>query len=88
MFYPVGSKPTVCAFTYTPNIVVTGHQSGKVSLFDVTTGEEVNSNERAHGDEVTDLQLSPDKSYFITSSKDKSARVRPPSFSFRFFICS
>lgn len=75
MFYPVGSKATVCAFTYTPDIIVTGHKSGKVSLFDVKSGEEINSNERAHGDEVTDLQLSPDKSYFVTSSKDKSARV-------------
>jgi translation initiation factor 3 subunit I len=76
MFYPVGSKATVCAFTYTSGLIVTGHKSGKVALFDVKTGEEVLNNERAHSDEVTDLQLSPDRSYFITSSKDKIARVR------------
>lgn len=76
LFYPIGSKATVCAFTYTPGIVVTGHESGKVALFDVKTGDEVNNNERAHMDVVTDLQLSKDRTYFITSSKDKTARVR------------
>jgi translation initiation factor 3 subunit I len=75
-FNPIGSKATVCAFSYTPGIIVTGHESGKVALFDVKTGDEVNNNERAHMDTVTDLQLSKDRSYFITSSKDKTARVR------------
>jgi WD40 repeat protein len=27
------------------------------------------------GNQVTDLQLSPDGTYFITSSKDKTAKV-------------
>jgi translation initiation factor 3 subunit I len=76
MFNPIGSKPTVCAFSYVPNIIVTGHESGKVALFDVRTGDEVNNNERAHMDVVTDLQLSKDRTYFVTSSKDKTARVR------------
>jgi WD40 repeat protein len=75
MFNPIGSKATVCAFTYTPGIIVTGHESGKVALFDVKTGDEVLNNERAHMDIVTDLQLSQDRSYFVTSSKDKTARV-------------
>ncbi|EGN94035.1 hypothetical protein SERLA73DRAFT_189186 [Serpula lacrymans var. lacrymans S7.3] len=75
MFNPIGSKATVCAFTYTPNLIVTGHESGKVALFDVTTGDEVLNNERAHMDVVTDMQLSTDKTYFITSSKDKTARL-------------
>ena len=76
MFHPIGSKATVCAFTYTPNLVLTGHESGKIALFDVVSGAEVLNNERAHMDVVTDLQLSPDRSYFVTSSKDKTARVR------------
>jgi translation initiation factor 3 subunit I len=75
-FNPIGSKATVCAFAGAgPEMIVSGHESGKVALFDSAKGEEVESNERAHGDVVTDLQLSPDRSYFITSSKDKSARV-------------
>lgn len=75
MFHPVGSKATVCAFTYKPNLIVTGHESGKVALFDVISGTEVLNNERAHMDQVTDLQLSLDRTYFITSSKDKTARL-------------
>lgn len=75
MFHPVGSKATVCAFPYMPGMILTGHESGKVALFDAETGEEVLSNERAHMDVVTDLQLSADRSYFITSSKDKTARI-------------
>jgi translation initiation factor 3 subunit I len=77
MFNPIGSKATVCAFTYLPGLIVTGHESGKVALFDVKTGDEVLNNERAHMDVVTDLQLSQDGTYFITSSKDKTARVSP-----------
>jgi translation initiation factor 3 subunit I len=76
MFNPIGSKATVCAFTLTPNIIITGHESGKVALFNVKTGDEVDSNERAHGDVVTDMQMSKDGTYCITASKDKSARVR------------
>jgi len=75
MFNPIGSKATVCAFTYTPGLIITGHESGKVALFDVRTGDEVLNNERAHMDVVTDLQLSQDRTYFVTSSKDKAARI-------------
>ncbi|KAF4577052.1 translation initiation factor eIF3 subunit [Pleurotus pulmonarius] len=75
MFNPIGSKATVCAFTPTPNVIVTGHESGKVALFNVKSGEEIENNERAHMDVVTDLQLSKDGTYFITSSKDKTARI-------------
>ena len=75
MFNPVGSKATVCAFTLTPNVIITGHESGKVALFNVKTGEEIENNERAHSDVVTDLQLSKDRTYCITASKDKAARV-------------
>ena len=76
MFNPIGSKATVCAFTPAKNVIITGHESGKVALFNVKSGEEIESNERAHGDIITDLQLSKDRTYCITSSKDKSARVR------------
>lgn len=78
MFHPVGSKATVCAFSYIPNMILTGHESGKVAMFDTKSGEEVLNNERAHMDSVTDMQLSVDRTYFVTSSKDKTARVRLP----------
>ncbi|KAI5118251.1 hypothetical protein M0805_007500 [Coniferiporia weirii] len=75
MFNPIGSKPTVCTFAHTPDRILTGHESGKVALFDAKTGDEVLNNERAHMDIVTDLQIAPDRSYFITSSKDKTTRL-------------
>jgi translation initiation factor 3 subunit I len=76
-FNPIGSKATVCTFAHDKSLILTGHESGKIALFDVATGDEINNNEKAHMDVVTDLQLSPDRSYFITSSKDKTARVSP-----------
>ena len=42
-----------------------GHRTG----VDVPPGHEVLSNERAHTDVVTDMQLSADGSCFITSNK-------------------
>ena len=33
--------------------------------------------------QVTDLQWAPDRTYFITASKDKSAKVRPTLLSGR-----
>jgi len=74
-FNPIGSKATVCTFGFSKKHILTGHESGKVALFDVKTGDEVLNNEKAHMDVVTDLQLSEDRSYFITSSKDKTARL-------------
>jgi len=74
-FNPIGTKATVATFSYTNDIVITGHESGKISQFDVKSGEEINSNQRAHLEQVTDLQLSLDHTYFITSSKDRSAKL-------------
>lgn len=74
-FSPVGSKATVCSFTLREGIIVTGHESGKLALFDYRTGEEIENNERAHSDTITDLQMSKDWTYCVTSSKDKTARL-------------
>lgn len=48
-----------------------GRQSGELLI-----------NEPAHEDgmQVTDLQMSSDRTYFITASKDKTARVSTFSF--------
>ncbi|KAJ7180750.1 WD40-repeat-containing domain protein [Mycena filopes] len=75
LFNPIGSKATVCAFTLTPDVIITGHESGKVALFNVETGQEIASNERAHSGKVTDLQLSKDRTYCVTSSEDQIARI-------------
>lgn len=75
-FSPIGSKATVAAFAPLGREIITGHESGKVALFDAETGEEIEVNEKAHLGQVTDLQLSPDGTYFVTSSKDQTAKVR------------
>ncbi|KZV81304.1 putative TIF34-translation initiation factor eIF3, p39 subunit [Exidia glandulosa HHB12029] len=75
VFHPIGSKATVVTFAHKPSLILTGHESGKIALFSAETGEEVETNQKAHMETITDLQLSPDRSYFITSSKDKTARL-------------
>lgn len=74
-FEPEGSKTTVAAFTATTNEIVTAHESGKVAKFNYEEKKQIAANEHAHLDSIMDLQLSPDQSYFITSSKDKVAKV-------------
>lgn len=75
MFHPIESKATVLSFSHTSDLLVTGHESGKITLFNAKTGEEVVANKRAHREVITDIQMSQDRSYFITSSKDKSAKL-------------
>ncbi|KAL7420899.1 translation initiation factor eIF3 subunit [Cryptotrichosporon argae] len=70
-----GSKATVALFAPLSDFILTGHESGKVAKFDAKSGAEVGSNEDSHKAVVTDMQLSPDGTYFITSSKDKTARL-------------
>ncbi|RXK41074.1 eukaryotic translation initiation factor 3 subunit I [Tremella mesenterica] len=74
-----GSKATVAVFSPLSDFVITGHENGKVAKYDIKTGEEVKSvspeDGEGHRAEITDMQLSPDGTYLITSSKDKTARI-------------
>ena len=74
-----GSKATVALFTPLSDFILTGHENGKVAKYEVNSGQEVNAVTDAHRLEITDIQLSPDGTYFITSSKDKTARVSSSS---------
>lgn len=72
---PVGeSKMTFAAWIYDGKHIVAGHADGSVSKYDSETGEKVLTG-KGHEQTVTDLQTSPDKTYFITSSKDKTAKL-------------
>ncbi|KAF2665623.1 eukaryotic translation initiation factor-like protein 3 subunit [Microthyrium microscopicum] len=70
------SKATVAGFSYNAKYIIAGHEDGTVTQYDGKTGEYID-NIQAHEEEmqVTDLQWSPDRTYFITSSKDKSAKL-------------
>jgi WD40 repeat protein len=72
-----GSKATVAIWAPLSDYILTGHESGKVAKYNAKTGEEVEVAEGYHTKEVTDIQLSPDGTYFITSSRDRTARVGP-----------
>lgn len=70
------SKATVAGFSYMNKYIIAGHEDGSVSQYDFKTGEQL-ENVQVHEDDmqITDLQWSPDRTYFITSSKDKSAKL-------------
>jgi translation initiation factor 3 subunit I len=75
IFHPIASKATVIIFAQDSEHVIAGHESGQITFYHAKSGEEVVLNQHAHRDIVTDIQMAPDRSYFITSSKDKSAKV-------------
>lgn len=70
------SKATVAGFSYQSEYIISGHEDGTVSQWDAKTGELIDSTQAHEPDMmVTDLQWAPDRSYFITASKDKSAKL-------------
>jgi translation initiation factor 3 subunit I len=71
------SKATVAGWSYLSKYIIAGHEDGTISQYDAKTGEQLD-NTQAHEPDmlVTDLQWSPDRTYFITASKDKSSKVR------------
>ena len=70
------SKATVAGFGLLARSIVAGHEDGSVSQYDAKSGEVMN-NVQAHEPDmpVTDLQWAPDRTYFITASKDKTAKL-------------
>ncbi|RGB43533.1 eukaryotic translation initiation factor 3 39 kDa subunit [Rhizophagus diaphanus] len=69
-----GSKAMVAAWGYLNKYIITGHENGEISQYDWKTGEKIKSI-HPHTDVISDLQMSEDRTYFITSSKDKSAQI-------------
>lgn len=65
---------SVAAWSFEDKFIVVGHKDGKVSKYDGSTGEFVDSLE-LHEQNVSDVQFSPDKTYFITSSRDSNAKL-------------
>ncbi|KAF2773800.1 WD40 repeat-like protein [Teratosphaeria nubilosa] len=69
-------RVTVAGFSYLSHYIITGHENGSVAQWDAKTGElitEIFPHE--DGMSVTDIQWSPDRTYFITASKDKTAKL-------------
>ncbi|KAF3940300.1 hypothetical protein ABW19_dt0200448 [Dactylella cylindrospora] len=70
------SKATVAAWSYLNKYIIAGHEDGTVSQYDAKTGEQLlNVPVHERGTLITDIQMSKDRTYFITSSKDKTAKI-------------
>ena len=69
------SKATVAGFSALAEYIVAGHEDGSLSQHDAATGERLYAVPGVHAAPVTDLQWSPDRTYFITASKDKTAKL-------------
>ncbi|GAA98846.1 uncharacterized protein L969DRAFT_64131 [Mixia osmundae IAM 14324] len=69
------SKATVAAWAALDRNIIIAHDNGSVSLYDPKSGEEYDMREDVHEATITDLQTSKDKTWFVTSSKDKSAKI-------------
>ncbi|KAJ5624163.1 translation initiation factor eIF3 subunit [Penicillium lagena] len=69
------SKATVAGWSFLAKYIIAGHEDGSVSQYDPKTGEQLETMQAHEFDhQINDLQFSPDRTYFITASKDKSAK--------------
>lgn len=72
------SKATVAGWSYLSKYIIAGHEDGSVSQYDGKTGDLIyNIPIHELNQQITDLQWSQDRTYFITASKDKTAKVCP-----------
>ncbi|CRG88217.1 Eukaryotic translation initiation factor 3 subunit I [Talaromyces islandicus] len=70
------SKATVAGWSYLSKFIIAGHEDGTVSQYDAKTGEQLENVEAHEADmQINDIQFSADRTYFITASKDKSAKI-------------
>lgn len=70
------SKATVAGWSYMSKFIIAGHEDGSVSQYDAKNGDLI-FNVPVHelDMQITDLQWSADRTYFITASKDKTAKL-------------
>lgn len=70
------SKATAAGWSYLDKYIISTHDNGTVTQWDGKTGEYLMSIEAHEYDTtINDLQFSPDRTYFITAGKDKSAKL-------------
>ncbi|SAL99000.1 hypothetical protein [Absidia glauca] len=68
------AKAVVAGWSYLSKYIVSGHEDGTLCQWDWKANEKLNSI-KAHDELISDLQFSPDRTYLITSSKDKTAKI-------------
>lgn len=69
--------PRIVAAEWGPlnQFILAGHEDGTLSVWDWKNKEKINSIAGAHDKAITGLQMSVDKNYFVTSSKDQRAKL-------------
>jgi translation initiation factor 3 subunit I len=70
------SKITAAVWGPLNKYIYAGHEDGEMAAYDVSTGTKVMSKKGEHEGQIHDIQWAPNKKgYFITASKDQSARL-------------
>lgn len=69
-----GSKATCARWGNLNKTIYTGHEDGSIMAWDPVSGKKLNQ-VQAHTGAITDIQLAADCSFFISSSKDCSAKI-------------
>lgn len=68
------SKPTTATWSYAGKHIIAGHADGSISKYDSNTGEQLDHS-TPFKKTVTDIQTSSDRTYFVASSKDQTAKL-------------
>ncbi|KAJ3176985.1 DEAD H (Asp-Glu-Ala-Asp His) box helicase 11 [Geranomyces variabilis] len=69
-----GPKATVASWGDLNKTIYTGHEDGTITIWDAETGEKIKS-VKSHDSVISDMQWAPDYGYFITASKDHTAKI-------------
>jgi translation initiation factor 3 subunit I len=68
------SKITSMVWGALDESIITGHENGQISRWDLRMGKEINT-VKEHTSNINDIQLSKDGTYFVTASKDTTAKL-------------
>lgn len=68
------TKPTTATWSYAGKHIIAGHADGSISKYDSTTGEQLEYS-TPFKKTITDIQTSSDRTYFVASSKDQTAKL-------------
>lgn len=66
---------TVAGWATEGKVIVACHKDGQVSKYDVEKGYEFIESMKLHEESIGDLQFAPDRTYFITSSRDSMSYI-------------
>jgi len=70
----LASKITSMLWGPLDETIITGHDNGQISIWDIRKGREINSvNDHTAG--INDMQMNKDGTMFVTASKDTSAKL-------------